>query len=126
MKYRPFNKYLVAANMLALLIASWTPGEEMIRTGVLSGRMEHLLAYGISGAFTFAMLAERCALAWIAIALVAYAGLLEFGQAFVPGRHAKLADFLFSAIGAVLGVIAGLSLRHLGLSVQGSRARSDD
>jgi hypothetical protein len=33
---------------MALAIASWTPGEDMIRSG-LSGQLEHALAYMLTG-----------------------------------------------------------------------------
>ena len=82
----------------------------MPRSGNLSGQVEHLLAYSLSGALMLAMLAERHAAWRVAMALVAYAGLLEFGQIFVPGRHAALGDFYFSAAGVLVGVIACATL----------------
>ena len=36
--------------VLVLAVLSWTPGEYMVRTDVLTGREEHFLAYLISGA----------------------------------------------------------------------------
>ncbi len=97
---------VVAANAVALMLASWTPGDDMIRTGILSGHAEHLIAYALSGAVMYVMLAPRFAAASIVAAIVAYAGLLELGQVFVPGRHAAVADFLFSTTGAVVGIVS--------------------
>ena len=83
------------------------PGDDMIRTGILSGHAEHVIAYALSGAVMYAMLAPRFAAAYIVVAaIVAYAGLLELGQLFVPGRHAAVADFLFSTTGAVVGIVS--------------------
>jgi len=108
-----FGIHIVAANALVLLIASWTPRPYLLRSGVVSGQVEHLLAYSLSGALIFAVLAERHAAWRVAAGLVAYAGLLELGQTFVAGRHAALEDFYFSAAGAIIGVLACAALRRL-------------
>lgn len=108
-----FGYHVVATNALALLFLSWIPGVHMIRTGILSGHAEHVIAYGLSGVLTVAMLAERHAAWWIAAALVAYSFILELGQMFVPGRHAAFEDFFFSSAGAAVGVIACAMLRWL-------------
>ena len=98
-----FGGWLVAANALALMLASWTPGKYVVRSGFLSGHVEHTVAYTASGAFMCAVLAGRYAAWQVAAALVAYAGVLELGQLIVPGRHAGIDDFLCSAGGAVAG-----------------------
>ena len=108
-----FGIHIVAANVLILLIASWTPRPYMLRSGLVSGPAEHLLAYGLSGALIFAVLADRHAAWRVAAGVVAYAGLLELGQTFVAGRHAALADFYFSAAGTIIGVLACATLRRL-------------
>ena len=109
-----FGGWLAAANALALMLASWTPGSYVVRSGFLSGHVEHTIAYTASGAFMCAVLAGRCAAWQVAAALVAYAGVLELGQLIVPGRHAGIDDFLCSAAGAVAGVLAcGAMLRRL-------------
>ena len=107
-----FGNALVAANALALMIASWMPRDYMVRTTMFSGHVEHTIAYSLSGAFMFAVLAGRYAAWQVAAALVAYAGVLEVGQLFVPGRHSGFDDFLFSAAGAVVGVLACAALRR--------------
>jgi VanZ family protein len=105
-----FGNWLVVATALALMLASWTPGNYVVRSGIFSGHVEHTGAYGLSGAFLFAVLARRHAAWQIAALLTAYAGLLELGQIFVPGRHAGIDDFLFSAAGTVVGVLACAAL----------------
>ena len=104
-----FSAWLVAANALALMLASWTPGSYMVRSGY-SGHFEHIIAYALSGAFMFAVLAGRYAAWQVAASLVGYAGILELGQIFVSGRHAGIDDFLFSAAGAIAGVVASAAL----------------
>ena len=37
-------------SVLALAVLSWTPGQYMVRTDVLTGHEEHFLAYLIAGA----------------------------------------------------------------------------
>lgn len=39
-----------------------------------------------------------------AVALVLFAGAIEFAQIFAPGRHARLSDFLVDAFAACLGI----------------------
>jgi hypothetical protein len=114
---------VVAANAVVLMLASWIPGEDMIRTGVLSGHAEHVIAYALSGAVMYAMLAPRFAAAYIVAAIVAYAGLLELGQQFVPGRHAAVEDFVFSTTGAVIGIVSCIVG---GLASTKSRARKGE
>src|ERR1700724_2408038 len=78
---------------LSLAILSWTPGPYMVRTGVLSGHEEHFLAYLLS-AFSISTTQRRTTPSlWTGLALVLYAGALEIGQLYVPGRHPAVEDF---------------------------------
>jgi VanZ family protein len=43
-----------------------------------------------------------------AIALAAFAGLVEMTQHFVPGRHARMSDFVIDAASACIGVAVAL------------------
>ena len=112
-----FGNRLVAANALILMIASWTPGSVMVRSGIFSGNVEHTAAYALSGALICAVRAGRSTARQVALMLSAFAGVLELGQIFVPGRHASFDDFLFSAAGAITGVLVSAALlkhAHLG------------
>jgi VanZ family protein len=102
---------LVAANALTLMLAAWTPGNYVVRTG-FSGHVEHAIVYALSGAFLLAVLAGRYAAWQVAALLAAYAGLLEAGQLVAPGRHAAFGDFAFSAAGAIAGVLACAALHR--------------
>jgi uncharacterized membrane protein YccC len=42
----------------------------------------------------------------VAVLLVAFAAAIEIGQLFVPGRHARLSDFIVDAVAMSLGVLA--------------------
>lgn len=99
--------------VLVLAVLSWTPGDYMVRTNVLTGREEHFLAYLISGAIIAAAPRGSTPLR-TAILLWLYAGLLELGQNFVPGRHPAIEDFVASASGALVGVALTTVLRTRG------------
>ena len=85
----------------------------MVRTGVLSGHEEHFLAYLLS-AFSISTIQRRTtSLSWTGLALALYAGALEIGQLYVPGRHPAVEDFCASAVGALAGVAVASVLRRL-------------
>lgn len=71
----------------------------------------HLLIYAI-----FAALAHRLALsgrhyAYVCVGIIAYSGLLEVGQSFLPGREMSALDLLANILGVLMG---GLACRALG------------
>jgi VanZ family protein len=75
----------------------------MIRTGA-DGRLEHAAAYLISGLAVFTAYPRR--LKWlIAILMTCYAGILELGQLFLPGRHAAILDWLASSGGVLCALL---------------------
>jgi VanZ family protein len=104
---RRWIRIAAAACVVAIAILSLTPREHMVRTS-LGGHTEHVIAYLICAWF--------CLLtcnAWrhrliIYSLLLAYAGLLEFLQSMVPGRHSGFDDFIFSAAGATAGALAAI------------------
>jgi VanZ family protein len=62
---------------------------------------EHALAFVLLGlAFALAYPRQRLPVAGIAVILI---GVLELLQLFVPGRHARLEDFLVDALTALAG-----------------------
>jgi len=130
---RPETAIRVAAwgCVLLLLILSWTPGDEMIRTGI-SGHIEHTVAY-MGAAFIIGLAyAKRFSLGMLLVCLAAYAGLMEVGQVFVPGRHASPWDYLSSVSGVAIGGALYAFARRLGpvflptSSLVGMYFRSDE
>jgi VanZ family protein len=95
--------------LVALMVLSWLPGEEMIRTG-LHNRIEHFIAYAGTGLFLVAGFGDRVAALRLALFLVVYAGILELGQNFSPGRHAALFDFASSSAGGLVGIAVAHAL----------------
>ncbi len=99
--------------IVALLVASWTPGQEMVRTG-FDARLEHVGAYLIATiAVSFAY--PRLSLVRLAVVMITYAAILELGQLIVPGRHAAVLDWLASSSGVIIGMaIMKLPARGVG------------
>jgi VanZ family protein len=90
--------------VLVLAVASWTPGEDMVRSGI-NGKAEHFVAYLLTG-LSFA-LAYRDRSPWeFTVALAFYASVLEMGQWLVPGRHANILDLAAGVLGAFVASIS--------------------
>jgi VanZ family protein len=90
-----------AAAFLTLAPRSFRP-----QTGV-EHHLEHVLAFALLGlAFGLGYPGRRLLLALLGVAMAA---LLEVLQAWAPGRHANLSDFMMNAI----GVGAGLAVAAL-------------
>jgi len=114
-----FRRAIAWFSIAGLALASWLPGDEMIRTGV-NGRFEHTVAYLISGLAVFTAYYQKPK--WLmATLMICYAGVLELGQLFVPGRHAAVLDWLASSTG-VFCTLAIVAAHHAYLRVRRQRA----
>jgi hypothetical protein len=122
--------------VVLLLILSWTPGDEMIRTGI-GGHIEHTVAYTGAAIVIALAYAGRFGLGTVLVCLAAYAGLMEVGQIFVPGRHASPWDFLSSVSGVAIGGALYASARrwrdgrrdggrHFRLDMRSANVAADD
>ena len=77
----------------------------------LSQNGEHSLAFVLVGlAFGLAYPGHRLLTAAVAIAAI---GALELAQLLVPGRHARLEDFVVDALAACAGLAAAIMLRWI-------------
>ena len=94
--------------MLALLLGvvsvlAWRPNPgELLSSG--TDKLAHLLAFGALGACAalgFGLSRWRR----IGVGLMAYGALIEWVQAFIPGRSAEWLDLGADGIGALLGVL---------------------
>jgi VanZ family protein len=65
--------------------------------------LEHFIIYAATG-FTFG-LGFRRRHDLLAILLVIFCGSIEIAQLFVPGRHARLTDFIIDAVAACIGLV---------------------
>jgi hypothetical protein len=105
----------VCAGLCVTLLAylSLIPPVMEVRTG-WPGQIEHALAYAGAGLW-LALAFPRARFLYIVGGLVAYAGLHEIGQLWVPGRKSQTVDWLASCSGAIVGTavtLKGGSARH--------------
>jgi VanZ family protein len=87
----------------AIIILSVVPPSLRPETGV-PHQIEHFMMYAVTG-FAFGA-AYELRYATLAIFLVLFAGLVEIAQLFVPGRHARLSDFIVDALAMCVGALA--------------------
>jgi len=106
------------ACIVLLVVLSWLPGSEMVRTGS-GGRVEHATAYFLTAIIMGLANREPRRLLVQSLLLVVLAALLEVGQLFVPGRTAAFLDFAASSTGAVLGGLFLWALRPRLLGYKG-------
>jgi VanZ family protein len=89
--------------LLAIVVLSLVPPS--LRPTTAPHQIEHaaiFLATGIS--FGFAYLGRE----WLlSVGAIIFCAVIEIAQLYVPGRHARLSDFVVDATAAVLGVVAG-------------------
>jgi VanZ family protein len=88
---------------VAIIILSVVPPSLRPETGVPHG-IEHFLMYAVTG-FAFGM-AYELRYGSLATLLVLFAGSVEIAQLFVPGRHARLSDFIVDALAMCAGALA--------------------
>jgi VanZ family protein len=66
--------------------------------------LEHFIIYAATG-FTFGLGFSTRRHDVLAIFLVIFSGSIEIAQLFVPGRHARLTDFIIDAVSACIGLV---------------------
>src|SRR4051812_2941238 len=90
--------------VVLLAVLSWLPADDMVRTGV-DTRIEHVVAYLRTMLFVGAAYALRVGVLRLTASLTGYAGILEWGQNFSPGRDSSVLDFAASSFGVIIGAI---------------------
>ena len=101
----------VAAWTLAgsIVVLSFVPPQLRPET-VLPHKLEHFLAFVVTGAaFGVSYEAMR---GLLALQLLVFSALVEVGQIFVPGRHARVGDFVIDAFGITAGSLIGWIARQ--------------
>jgi hypothetical protein len=80
--------------------------------------VEHAVIFGLAGA----SLALSFARSWLVLGIVAtmFTALVELAQLWIPGRHARLSDFVVDTAGAWLGLAVCAACRRLWRSRTGS------
>jgi len=88
--------------IVILALAALLPADIVIRSE-LPAKLEHFVAYSGSAVMCGFAFSRKPHLAGRYVLLVLWAGALEAGQTFSPGRHASVWDFVVSALGIVCG-----------------------
>jgi len=96
-------RWLTWCAVVALALLSWTPSNYMVRPG-WGHHLEHVTAYLMSSVVASLGYGRRISYTQVAALLCAYAGLLEIGQNWSPGRTPAFDDFAASSIGTLFGV----------------------
>ncbi len=107
-RHRRGLKSLWALGTLIIIILSLLPKDMMIPEPPVSDKIGHFLAYGAVtwvGAMAASTLKRQVNLG---LTMLALGILLEFAQAFVPGRTPEM----FDGLANMFGVIAGLGLAY--------------
>jgi len=85
-----------------IVILSLVPPTLRPETGAPHG-LEHFTIFAATG-FAFGLSHKR-RYDLLAILLVIFSGTVEIAQLFVPGRHARLGDFIIDAVAACIGIV---------------------
>lgn len=81
-------------------------------------KVAHFVTYGIFAALAHRMRLPARHYVYACIGIVAYSGLLEVAQSFVPGREMSAFDLLANSSGVLLGALLSHKLFY-GVRVQG-------
>ena len=68
-------------------------------------KVGHLLVYYIFAVLGYRMLGNKRYYLYMCFGIVAYSGLLELGQSYIPGREMSALDLLANILGVALGAI---------------------
>ena len=66
-------------------------------------KVVHLLVYYIFAVLGYRALANKTYYLYVCLGIIAYGGLMEIGQSWIPGRQMSAYDFLANTLGVVLG-----------------------
>ena len=68
-------------------------------------KVVHLLVYYIFAVLGYRMLANKRHYLYMCLGIVAYSGLIELGQSYIPGREMSAFDLLANIVGVALGAL---------------------
>jgi VanZ family protein len=96
------------AMLLVITVVCLLPSTELPSTG-MSDKTEHFLAFGAL-AFWFGSIVVRRDLPWVALAAIAFGGLIEIAQSSMGlGRQGDLLDLAADSIGVAIGLLLVLT-----------------
>lgn len=94
---------------VAIVVLSLAPPWLRPETGAPHGVEHFAIFFGSGVAFGIGYKIKRVAMM---AGLVIFSGAIEFAQVFVPGRHARLSDFVIDALALSLGVVVTSVCAH--------------
>ena len=68
-------------------------------------KLLHLITYCIFALLGYQVARKNRDYLYLCLGIIAYGGLMEIGQSFIPGRVMSLPDLLANALGVALGAI---------------------
>lgn len=120
MRILPLRSLAVLAYMAMVLALTTLPGRQVARWGFSGALLDlaHIpLFTGLTLVTLWAVVGPRVQrLAFVVLAIVAFAAVDEWLQRFAPGRVASLADFVRDVIGVGVGVALAEASRPLVLA----------
>jgi VanZ family protein len=93
---------IVVITALSIVPAAWRPETPAPHD------LEHFAIFFLTG-IAFGIAYDRTP-AVVVAALTTFSGLIEWAQYFVPGRHARIGDFIVDAIAAGVGVAIAVAV----------------
>ena len=88
---------------LLVSLASLSPGSSVPIEGW--DKPLHFMTYGLFAILGFGIAGTRRAYLYVCSGIVAYSGLIEVGQSFIPGRFMSGYDLVANALGVMIGAI---------------------
>ena len=88
---------------LLVSLASLSPGSSV--SIEVWDKLLHFMTYGLFAIVGFTIAGSSRTYLCVCLGIVAYSGLIEVGQSFIPGRFMSGYDLVANALGVMLGAI---------------------
>ncbi|WP_022957429.1 VanZ family protein [Spongiibacter tropicus] len=106
MQLKRWQKILVLSSYAAVIAAlSLTPAKEM-PTVDLWDKLQHFFAYFVFMVLAYPVADRLSHKLMLAIAVMAYSALMEFGQSLSPGRSPSGHDLVANSLGVIAALLA--------------------
>jgi VanZ family protein len=106
----PKFRWLVWLLLLAIATVTLSPLELRPATG-MPADIERACAYAVLGSILFVAYPKHRQICMVLA--IGFAGILEVGQHFVPGRHGTVHDFVIKALSVIVGMLTVWSLERI-------------
>lgn len=103
MKIRVRSTLIFASYAMLVAFASLRQG-----SGSFIGsydKLAHFLTYSLFAVLAYRLFLSASQYRYLCLGIIAYSGLLEIAQSFVPGRDMSVLDLVANALGVILGAL---------------------